>query len=166
FLAPDSLTRYRVKAVAHLDDRFGSGQSAFEVSKPLLIEPALPQFAHVGDQLMARAVVHNQSRQSGDVVVKLELDDKAQAPGTEKHIQVAAGGSEVAEFPVTFAAAGPAKWIWRAWFADAPREFTDATECSLEVGPVSPLLHQTLSENVDGLSTNLFARVNPQFLAG
>jgi uncharacterized protein YfaS (alpha-2-macroglobulin family) len=166
FLAPDSMTRYRVMAVAHLDDRFGSGQSAFEVSKPLLIEPALPQFAHVGDQLIARAVIHNQSHHSGDVVVKLELDDKAQAKGTEKQIQIAADGSKVAEFPVTFAAAGPAKWIWRAWFADAPREFTDATECSLEVGYVSPLLHETFCDTVEGFSTNLLAKVNPQFLAG
>jgi len=166
FIAPDSTTRYRVMAVAHQDDRFGSGQSAFEVSKPLLIEPALPQFAHVGDQLMARAVIHNQSQHAGDVVVKLELDDKARANSTVSHVHLAAGGSEVAEFPVTFAAAGPAKWIWRAWFADAPREFTDASECALEVGYVLPLLHQTLLETVTGLSTNLFAGANPQFLAG
>ena len=153
-------------AVAHLDGRFGAGQSAFEVSKPLLIEPALPQFAHIGDQLVARAVVHNQSQHSGGVIVQLELDDKARADSTNQQIQIAAGASEPAEFPVTFAAAGPAKWIWRAWFADAPREFTDATECSLDVGYVSPLLHQTVSQTVDGPSTNLFAKANPQFLAG
>ncbi len=166
FPAPDSLTRYRIMAVAHLDDRFGSGQSAFAVSKPLLIEPALPQFAHIGDHILARAVIHNQSSHAGVVVVKLELDDKARANSTNQQIQIAAGGSEAAEFPVTFAAAGPAKWIWRAWFAEAPREFTDATECRLEVGYVSPLLHQTLLATVDGLATNLFARANPQFLAG
>jgi uncharacterized protein YfaS (alpha-2-macroglobulin family) len=166
FNAPDSLTRYRVVAVAHLDNRFGSGQLAFEVSKPLLIEPALPQFAHVGDQLIARAVIHNQSQHAGDVVVKLELDDRARAKSNTRHVQVAAGESAVAEFPVTFCEAGPAKWVWRAWFADAPREFTDATECSLDVGYVSPLLHQTLSDTVDGLSTNLLAKANPQFLAG
>jgi uncharacterized protein YfaS (alpha-2-macroglobulin family) len=166
FPAPDSLTRYRVMAVAHLNDRFGAGQSAFAVSKPLLIEPALPQFAHVGDHILARAVIHNQSRRAGEVVVKLELDDKARAGETHKIVQIAAGESAVAEFPVTFANVGPAKWIWRAWFADAPREFTDAAECSLDVGYVSPLLHQTLSETVEGLSTNLFAGANPQFLAG
>jgi uncharacterized protein YfaS (alpha-2-macroglobulin family) len=166
FPAPDSLTRYRIMAVAHLDGRFGAGQSAFEVSKPLLIEPALPQFAHIGDQLVARAVVHNQSQHSGGVIVQLELDDKARAAATNQQIQIAAGASEPAEFPVTLAAAGPAKWIWRAWFADAPQEFTDATECSLDVGYVSPLLHQTVSQTVDGPSTNLFAKANPQFLAG
>ena len=92
FLAPDSLTRYRIMAVAHLDGRFGAGQSAFEVSKPLLIEPALPQFAHVGDQLLARAVIHNQSHHSGGVIVQLELDDKARANATNQQIQIAAGG--------------------------------------------------------------------------
>jgi uncharacterized protein YfaS (alpha-2-macroglobulin family) len=166
FLAPDSLTRYRVMAVVHLDGRFGAAQSAFEVSKPLLIEPALPQFAHIGDHLIARAVIHNQSRHAGEVIVKLELDDKAQANGTDRLIQIAAGGSEVCEFPVTFASAGPAKWIWRAWFANAPAEFTDAAECSLDVGYAAPLLHQTLSETIDGLSSHLFDKANPQFLAG
>jgi uncharacterized protein YfaS (alpha-2-macroglobulin family) len=166
FPAPDSMTRYRVMAVAHLNDRFGSGQSAFEVSKPLLIEPALPQFAHIGDHILARAVIHNQSHHSGAVVVKLEMDDKARADSTTSHIQIAAGGSEAAEFPVTFAEAGQGKWIWRAWFADAPREFTDASGCSLDVGYVSPLLRQTYSDTVDSLSTNFFAKVNPQFLAG
>ncbi|HXR08574.1 MAG TPA: alpha-2-macroglobulin family protein, partial [Candidatus Acidoferrum sp.] len=166
FPAPDSLTRYRIMAVAHRDGRFGSGQSAFAVSKPLLIEPALPQFAHIGDQIMARAVIHNQSRHSGGVIVQLELDDKARANRTNQQIHIAGDGSEVVEFPVAFTAAGSAKWIWRAWFADAAQQFTDATECSLQVGYVAPLLHQTISETVDGLSTNLFARANPQFLAG
>jgi uncharacterized protein YfaS (alpha-2-macroglobulin family) len=166
FAAPDSLTRYRVMAVAHLDGRFGAGQSAFEVSKPLLIEPALPQFAHVGDHLVARAVVHNQSRHAGDVAVKLELDDKARAGCASNRVPIAADGSQAVEFPITLAEAGSAKWIWRAWFADAPNEFTDAVECSLEVGYVAPLLHQNLSATVEGLSTNLFDKANPQILAG
>ena len=80
FAAPDSLTRYRIFAVAHTgNSRFGSGQSAFQVSKPLVIEPALPAFANITDRLIARGLVQNQTAIAGEVDVTLELDAKAKA---------------------------------------------------------------------------------------
>ena len=80
FAAPDSLTRYRIFAVAHTaNSRFGGGQSAFQVSKPLVIEPALPAFANITDRLIARGLVQNQTATAGEVVVTLELDGKAKA---------------------------------------------------------------------------------------
>ncbi|HEX3870475.1 MAG TPA: alpha-2-macroglobulin family protein, partial [Pirellulales bacterium] len=46
--APDNLTRFRVIAVVQTArDQFGSGESSFEVNKPVMIEPALPRFANV-----------------------------------------------------------------------------------------------------------------------
>ena len=85
FLAPDSLTRYRIFAVAHTTNScFGSGQSAFQVSKPLLIEPALPGFANITDRLIARGLIQNQTPNDGDVLVTLALDDKAKADGAER----------------------------------------------------------------------------------
>jgi uncharacterized protein YfaS (alpha-2-macroglobulin family) len=33
--------------------------SRLEVNKPVMLEPALPRFANVGDKLAIRAVVHN-----------------------------------------------------------------------------------------------------------
>jgi uncharacterized protein YfaS (alpha-2-macroglobulin family) len=78
FPAPDSLTRYRVFAVAHEGSkRFGSGESVFHVSKPLVIEPALPRFASITDKLLARGVVQNQTDRAGNVIVSLQLDEKA-----------------------------------------------------------------------------------------
>ena len=78
FTAPDSLTRYRLFAVAHTaDSRFGSGQSAFQVSKPLIIEPALPAFANLTDRLVARGLVQNQTATAGEVNVSLKLDARA-----------------------------------------------------------------------------------------
>lgn len=80
FPAPDSLTRYRVFAVAHSgSSRFGRGQAAFQVSKPLVLEPALPAFANLTDHLLARALIQNQTANAGEVVVSLTLDDKAKA---------------------------------------------------------------------------------------
>ena len=58
--APDSLTRYRVVAIAQTkQSQFGGGDSAFEVNKPVMLEPALPRFANLGDKITLRAVLHN-----------------------------------------------------------------------------------------------------------
>jgi hypothetical protein len=93
FTAPDSLTRYRVIAVAHTrQSQFGSSQAHFEVNKPLMLEPALPRFANITNRILARAVVHNRTDESGQVEATLQLDDKASA-------DVPAVGS--APFPLT-----------------------------------------------------------------
>ena len=128
FAAPDSLTRYRIFAVAHTaSSQFGSAQSAFEVSKPLVIEPALPAFANITDHLLARGLVQNQTAIAGDVVVTLALDGKAKA--SEDHttltrqVSVPANGSAVVEFPVELVDTGNATWLWKAHFADPAAAF-------------------------------------------
>ena len=66
FPAPDSLTRYRLLAVAHTgESHFGSSQSAFHVTKPLVIEPSLPSIANITDHLIARGVVLESDDQHG-----------------------------------------------------------------------------------------------------
>lgn len=172
FPAPDSMTRYRVIAVAHTaDSRFGHARSAFSVSKPLMIEPALPRFANITDRLVARAVVMNQTAVAGDVLVTLDLDDTARSGDGGRHlsrkIPVAAGGSSVVEFPVTLVGPGSAIWIWKARFADAGAEsFTDAVRSTLPVGHVAPLLREILPGRVRTTETNLLSRASPQLLAG
>ena len=80
FAAPDSLTRYRIFAVAHTaNSHFGSGQSAFQVSKPLVIEPALPAFANITDRLIARGLVQNQTATAGEVIVTLDTRRQSQS---------------------------------------------------------------------------------------
>jgi uncharacterized protein YfaS (alpha-2-macroglobulin family) len=183
FTAPDSLTRYRLIAVAHTArSQFGLGSSAFTVSKPLIIEPALPQFANLGDHLQARAVVLNQTEQSGEVLVTLQLDDKAAGmvaanPGTaatnlSKTISIAAHGSAAVEFPVTFETIGMSKWVWRARFAEpqlstpGSRSFPDAVQSSLPISPVCPLLREVVSLRLESPETNLLGAINPQLLTG
>lgn len=62
FRLPDNLTTFRVMAVAVDDaDRFGSSDTTFLVTKPLLVQPALPRFAHAGDEFTVGAVVHNRT---------------------------------------------------------------------------------------------------------
>jgi uncharacterized protein YfaS (alpha-2-macroglobulin family) len=177
FPAPDSLTRYRLMAVAHSGARaFGAARAVFQVSKPLVVEPALARFANVGDRQAARAVVHNQTAQAGDVMVSLELDAKArwpEQPGSNapvvlsSRVALLANGSAVVEFPVEFIETGVAKWVWKARFADpAAGAFTDAVQSTLDVGYPVPLLREILLARSSGPETNLLARANPQLLAG
>jgi len=171
FPAPDSITRYRVVAVAQAGPAFGTGRASFEVSKPLLVEPALARFANVGDQHLARAVVHNQTGRAGDVIVSLELDEHARIATNHSpeplHLAVAAHGSAAAEFAVDFTHAGAAKWVWHARFADAVEGgFSDSVESTLEVGYPAPALGEFIGGPVPPGGTNLLAGANPQLLAG
>ncbi|MFN7145768.1 MAG: alpha-2-macroglobulin family protein, partial [Myxococcota bacterium] len=46
---PDSLTRYRVMAVAVTKDRFGSGTADVTARLPLMVRPSAPRFLNFGD---------------------------------------------------------------------------------------------------------------------
>jgi len=172
FTAPDSLTRYRLFAVAHTaDSHFGSGQSAFHVAKPLIIEPALPSIANITDHLIARGVVLNQTTNSGEVIVSLELDDKAEgtnhAATMTQHVAMPAHGSAVVEFLVNLTDTGESKWVWRAHFAEPTAvNFTDAVQSMIPVGHIAPMMGEVLLSRVTTSQTNLLALANPQLLAG
>jgi uncharacterized protein YfaS (alpha-2-macroglobulin family) len=173
FTAPDSITRYRLVAVAQANsDRFGAGKTAFQVSKPLLLTPALPQFAHETDLIRARAVVQNQTDQAGEVLVSLELDPSALSDGTSERklnsrIQVPARGSAVCEFPVRFVSVGESAWTWRTRFADEERgsSFTDAVESTISVSHIRPLLREVLNERPE-TGVNLLRKADPWLLEG
>jgi alpha-2-macroglobulin len=175
FTAPDSLTRYRVIAVAHtLRSQFGSAQSHFEINKPVMIEPALPRFANITDRILARAVVHNRTAQAGEVDVTLRLDEKA-VPGSgttntlTKRVAVKAHSSATVDFPLTFTEPGEAKWIWTATtagFANGGSPFTDSVQSTLNIGHAAPLLREIYLARTEALETNLLAGANPQLLEG
>ncbi|HLX70553.1 MAG TPA: alpha-2-macroglobulin family protein [Verrucomicrobiae bacterium] len=172
FTAPDSLTRYRLFAVVHTaDNHFGSGQSAFRVSKPLIVQPSLPSIANITDHLIARAVVLNQTKNAGAVIVTLELDDKASGNNSETNltqtITIPANGSVPVEFPVKLVETGDAKWIWKARFADGSiTDFSDAVESTLAVGHIAPVIRDVLLTRATTTETNLLAFANPQLLGG
>uniref|UniRef100_A0A7S4FM98 Alpha-2-macroglobulin domain-containing protein n=1 Tax=Eutreptiella gymnastica TaxID=73025 RepID=A0A7S4FM98_9EUGL len=67
---PDSLTKYRVIAVAcTAQSAFGMGESAVEVALPLMVRPSLPRFLNVGDHAKLTVVVQNQTSRAADVAV-------------------------------------------------------------------------------------------------
>ena len=80
FNAPDSLTRYRIIAVAaSRQNQFGTAESAVEINKPVMIEASLPRFGNLGDKVTLRAVLHNNTDAAGEADVELQLDSTAKA---------------------------------------------------------------------------------------
>jgi len=187
--APDNLTRYRIMAVAAHDvDRFGHGESAFKINKPLMIEPAVPRFARLGDEFLVKAVVHNTTPNAGAVEVTLELDATANfiqekrdfVPASLKTgtggsaklqkaiLQIKAGETAATAFPVQFVQLGTAKWKWTARGVDWPVAASDGTESSFEVNhPVPELRYVSYTRlKADEPNENLIKDVNPALLEG
>ncbi len=187
--APDNLTRYRIMAVAaHGVDRFGKGESAFKINKPLMIEPAVPRFARLGDEFLVKAVVHNTTPNAGSVEVTLELDGsanfiqdkrdfipaslKADTGGSAKQqkviLQIKAGETAATAFPVQFVQLGTAKWKWIARGVNWATEASDGTESTFEVNhPVPELRYVSYTRlKVEEPVENLIKDVNPALLEG
>ena len=187
--APDNLTRYRIMAVAAQGvDRFGHGESAFKINKPLMIEPAVPRFARLGDEFLVKAVVHNTTPSAGAVEVTLELDGtanfiqekrdfvpaslKAGTTGSAKLqkviLQIKAGETAATAFPVQFVQLGTAKWKWTARGVDWPVAASDGTESTFEVNyPVPELRYVSYTRlKADEPNENLIKDVNPALLEG
>lgn len=187
--APDNLTRYRIMAVAaHGVDRFGKGESAFKINKPLMIEPAVPRFARLGDEFLLKAVVHNTTTNSGAVEVTLDLDSTASFiaekrdfipaslnagdGGTAKQrkviLQIKAGETAATAFPVQFVQLGSAKWKWTARSVNWPTAASDGTESTFDVNhPVPELRHVAYTRlKAEEPVENLIKDVNPALLEG
>jgi uncharacterized protein YfaS (alpha-2-macroglobulin family) len=187
--APDNLTRYRIMAVAaHGVDRFGSGESAFKINKPLMIEPAVPRFARLGDEFLVKAVVHNTTPNAGAVEVTLDLDVttdfiqerrdfipaslKPDMGGNAKQqkviLQIKAGETAATAFPVQFVQLGTAKWKWTARGVNWPAEASDGTESTFDVNhPVPELRYVSYTRlKAEEPVENLIKDVNPALLEG
>lgn len=68
---PDNLTKFRVIAVGQTKkSQFGAGDATFNVSKNLMIEPALPRFVREGDEVELRAVARQKVAEDEKLVVR------------------------------------------------------------------------------------------------
>lgn len=162
FTTPDTLTRYRLVAVVAAPDgwRFGTGTADLEVTKPLMLEPSPPRFAHAGDIMVVRALLLNQSPVDGVFSVVLEPDSLVALQSTPRaEVALAAGAQQTVEFTVNFTQPGTTKWRWRATPVrfdgnlppDLEPEMNDSVETSFKIEHPVPILREIFH-----------ARLNPQ----
>ena len=123
--SPDTLTRYRVIAIAiHGAKKFGHKTTDYTVNKPLMLEPAAPRYASEGDQLSPKVLVQNNSEFEGSWEISL-ITDGITVPSTgsqsdstqntlSKTITLKPGDASTVYFDVSFVNTGTTRWIWSA----------------------------------------------------
>lgn len=108
FTAPESLTRWNVKMLAHTQDLyFGQGEAQVVTQKDLMVQMNLPRFVRRSDKLVLSANVVNLTDKPLTVSVQFEMID----PATEKPIKLkdsaprkvdlAANGTKAVEWELT-----------------------------------------------------------------
>ncbi|MEM7010465.1 MAG: alpha-2-macroglobulin family protein, partial [Verrucomicrobiota bacterium] len=186
FKAPDNLTEYRIIAVAlGGTEAYGSGVGKMTVTKPVIVEPALPAFANVGDDFLLQAVVHNTTGQPGRFEVTMKLDEHAEFHEEEfkiipaaivaddptlwrETVELAAGESRGLPIPIHIKEVGTAKWVWTIEELQAQgKARTDSIETTLDIGYPVPLLGETHHLNIKrGSDGNLLASFGKDILHG
>ena len=169
FVAPDSLTRYRVIAIAATkQNQFGAGESAFEINKPIMLEASLPRFANLGDKLILRGVLHNTTDLAGEADVELQLDATAKTAEAKRHVTLPAKSSVPIDFPTEIVATGKAQWRWSVHFVsnDKKTEFRDALQSEVNVGYPAPLVREVETKRVESNEAELKRISDPQIIEG
>ena len=106
---PDSLTRYRVMAVAASGARFfGSGEATLVARLPLMLRPSPPRFLNFGDRFELPVVVQNQTGREMTVDLAIRARNAALTDGDGRRIVVAANDRAEVRFPMAAARAGTA----------------------------------------------------------
>ncbi len=139
FSLPDSLTTYRILAVAMAGvEEFGGGEAEIGVTKPLGLEPALPRFLRPGDEARASVVVRNRTGAAQEVEVTLHVQAESAVRlrgGATRVAKVAALGSAEVGFGVRAERPGSARLRFSAegWAGER-----DQIELVLPVRPILP----------------------------
>lgn len=127
---PDTLTRYRVMAVA-IDgaDQFGKGESTITARLPLMVRPSAPRFLNYGDRFELPVVLQNQTDEPLEVDVAVQTANLELTGANGKRITVPANDRVEVRFPVTTFEAGTARYR----VAAVSGTFADATSGSMPV---------------------------------
>lgn len=143
FRLPDSLTRYRIVAVAADGvNRFGNGESTQTARLPLMIRPSAPRFLHLGDKFEFPVVVQNATDEEQKVEVAIGGTNVSFAPGLSdlsmtmesrsmmgKRVTVSPGQRVEVRFPALALNTGKSRFV----VAGASTGYADSSELMLPV---------------------------------
>jgi alpha-2-macroglobulin len=109
FKLPESLTTYRIMAVAVSDtDHYGFGAASVTTSKRLMARPALPRFLRAGDTLQAGVVVSAKNFEPGKVTVEARVSGIKLIGDASRMVTLARDESVEVRFPMQAEVAGNA----------------------------------------------------------
>jgi hypothetical protein len=136
FKLPDDLTTWRVMVVATDGNlRFGSNESTFITTQPLLSNPILPQFSRPGDKILGGVAITNTSGKTGTIDVTGELNGGIKFSAANQDSQTIQRrlkpGTQAYQFPMIVQEAGTTQIRFTTEFNNQ----SDAFEVPLEVKP-------------------------------
>jgi uncharacterized protein YfaS (alpha-2-macroglobulin family) len=145
---PDSLTRYRVMAVAVSGARaFGSAEATLVARLPLMVRPTAPRFLNFGDRFELPVVVQNQTGRELTVDVVVRARNASLTDGDGRRLVLAANDRAEVRFPMAAERAGTA----RIQVGAAAGSFADAAEVALPVWtPATTEAYATYGELDEG----------------
>ncbi len=159
FKLPDTLTRYRLIAIAHQDAaRFGHAESSLVVKKDLMLEPKTPRFANQSDTFQSQVLVQNASTFTGTWEIAFRTAHGTETPcatatgPVSEPITLAPGASTTVTFPTRADHTGEAVLTFQATPISLVNanltpalnhQLSDAVESRFEVQYPMPLLRQT-----------------------
>ena len=154
---PDTLTRYRVMAVAAAGaDKFGAGQTSYEVNKAVMLEPAAPAAAAEGDELYIPVTVSMNPDQLPEeyrnkpIIWNISLNaENAAGSGEPLRVPLVGNTPGTIFVPVRFPQVGETTLTWTAT-ADEPalRDKVDSVRDRFTVVPPTPFLREAVYKPV------------------
>jgi uncharacterized protein YfaS (alpha-2-macroglobulin family) len=130
---PDSLTRWRVIAVAAAGaNSFGARESTLTARLPLMVRPSAPRFLNFGDTFELAMVVQNQTDAPLAVEVAVRASNLTLTQGQGRRLTVPAHDRREVRFPAAALKAGRAR-VQVAAAATTNNAWADAQELTLPV---------------------------------
>ena len=154
---PDTLTRYRLMAVAAAGDKFGSGEAAYHVTKPVMLEPAAPMSATQGDELMLPVTLSmlpgELPESAGGAPIRWLVvmgGQKVKLPQRHQVVTLQGDAPVTVHFPVQVNRTGTVKLQWSVQAETATRgsvleRCSDAVQLSFEVVPPMPYIRENFT---------------------
>ncbi|MEY2547134.1 MAG: alpha-2-macroglobulin [Verrucomicrobiota bacterium] len=154
FVAPDNLTTFRVVAVGQTKaHQFGGdANTTLQVSKPLLINAALPRFLRDGDEVELRASVQQNFADADDITVKCVTDAHCKLAGDASAMQNARRDAPTVfrfKAHVEDVDLAPVKIRFEA-IAKSNAKMSDAMELTLPVQPPTIVRKETIAGTFNG----------------
>jgi uncharacterized protein YfaS (alpha-2-macroglobulin family) len=107
---PDSLTRFRIMAVAvSKGAEFGSGEASVRTQKPLMLRPMLPRVFRAGDRVMAGTLVQTTSERAIEVEVSAEVSGLALKGPPTRRVRVSREQGAEVRFELVAQTAGSSR---------------------------------------------------------
>jgi len=160
FTAPESLTRWNVKMLAHTRDLyFGQGEAQVVTQKDLMVQMNLPRFVRRSDKLVLSATVTNMTEKAQTATVQFEMINPATEKGiplkdaTPKTITLAANETRAVEWKIT--EFSPYELVTCKVTARAG-DFSDGEQKYLPVLPDKVLVTESMPLTIRGNQTRTF----------